>query len=387
MRVFTSPTGTVDPRSWDRLAGRHLYASSSWLRFCHGEDPGRTGGLHCGPGSEPSAAVPVTAVRDPANPFYRWRDRLSERGLPSPPQAGLMAGQHRGYRTTLIHRNDLGLPEAAAALLPRLRQLAADPAVATLTGASGAVPCVAMYVDTPTVEAFTAAGARSPAVLLQLEAWIPVPCDGWDAYLASLGSSRAGIVRRDIRRFTDSGHTVEHLGLDRCYTEAGYLLACTERRHGNEANPESLAISLKYQAAVGPRAEVLLCRTANGNPAGFCLFYERGDTLYLRAAGFDYEMLNGSREYFNLVYYRPLREAIARGLKWVHAGIESIEAKALRGAQLHGLWLLDLSEQSVLYKAAEEVRATNIAYLRKAVDFSPAVTAAVADPCLKALLR
>ena len=53
------------------------------------------------------------------------------------------------------------------------------------------------------------------------------------------------------------------------------------------------------------------------------------------------------------VYYAPVRMAAELGLRWVHPGIESPDAKALRGAQLRPLWLLDLSEDSVLLTATQ----------------------------------
>ena len=78
-------------------------------------------------------------------------------------------------------------------------------------------------------------------------------------------------------------------------------------------------------------------------------------------------------EYFNLVYYATVRIAAEQGLRWVHPGIESADAKALRGARLRPLWLLDLSEDSVLLGSSAEIVAHNAAYLQRLRDISPAV--------------
>jgi hypothetical protein len=124
----------------------------------------------------------------------------------------------------------------------------------------------------------------------------------------------------------------------------------------------------------GARAEVLLCSTAEGRPVGCCLFYRHRGTVYLRAVGFDYEGLAGAFEYPTLAYYLP---AGLPGVRRLHAGIESPEAKALRGARLRPLWLLDLSERSPLEECADEVRAHNAAYRERLAAIAPTVAAAM----------
>jgi hypothetical protein len=389
MNPFVTAVGGVPSDSWDRLVGPHMYASSQWLSFCHGDDPGRVGAVHTGPAERPGAAVPVTAVRAMDNSFYRWHEQLTAAGLPGPGPRGLMVGQHRGYHTQVLHEEDLSLDDAVAGLLPELRRAAGDPLTRELAEvpAGESVPCVAMYLDGPGVAAFRRAGVTAPAVLLQLEAWIPVPEGGWEGYLDGLGYKRALRVRRDRRRFEEAGHTVEHLTLEECAEEAGHLLACTQRRYGHFADADALARSFEEQAAaMKGRTEVLLARTADGAPLGFCLYYVWDDTMFLRAAGFDYERVTGAAEYFNLVYYLPLERARDRGVRRMHAGIEAAEAKALRGGRLHALWMLDLTEDSPLEGRDDAVAEANARTLRTLVGGSAAVSGALAEPAVRALL-
>jgi hypothetical protein len=49
------------------------------------------------------------------------------------------------------------------------------------------------------------------------------------------------------------------------------------------------------------------------------------------------------------------------GVRRIHAGIKTVEAKALRGAQLRPLWLVDLAEDSPLARERDAVRAHNAA--------------------------
>nr|WSY54639.1 GNAT family N-acetyltransferase [Streptomyces sp. NBC_00886] len=389
MNAFATATGGIAPGGWDRLAGPHLYASSDWLSFCHGDDPDRVGAAFTGGVDRPRSAVPVTAVRTMDNPFYQWHEKLTGLGLPSPGPTGLMVGQHRGYHTQVLHDPDLSHDLAAAELLPELRRLAAGTRTRELTGTPerDPVPCIAMYLDDRTVGAFRRAGVTAPPVLLQLEAWIPVPEDGWAGYLENLGYKRSVRVRRERRRFQEAAYQVEHLPLEECCEEAGHLLACTQRRYGHPADAKDLAESFEAQArAMAGRAEVFLARTSGGRPIGFCLYYVWGDALFLRAAGFDYEAVTGAGEYFNIVYYLPLEQASGRGVRRIHAGIEAAEAKALRGGRLHGLWMLDLGERSVLEGLDQQVAAGNADTLRTLVGSSGTVAGAIEGTALAELL-
>ena len=51
--------------------------------------------------------------------------------------------------------------------------------------------------------------------------------------------------------------------------------------------------------------------------------------------------------------------AAALGLRWIHAGIGSVEAKARRGARLRPLWLVDLAPDSSLAAVPDRIRSHN----------------------------
>jgi hypothetical protein len=54
--------------------------------------------------------------------------------------------------------------------------------------------------------------------------------------------------------------------------------------------------------------------------------------------GFDYAALPGAYEYFTVAFYEPIRYAYAHGLRRIHLGRESYQAKVRRGARLRPLW-------------------------------------------------
>jgi hypothetical protein len=381
--AFDDLLGGLDPLIWDSLAENKLYSSRDWLRFCN-IDPGgstRTGAVHTNGGPDRVAAVSVTAMAGEPNSFYQWHTQLSRRGLPAPAPAGLLVGQRRGYQSHLLTQRGVSAEEAAPGLLDRLwrlrREVAGTDMLRSVT--RGPVPCVASFLGTGDVIALRAAGAGASPVLLTTDAWIPVAAGGWTEWLQTLPSKgRRDSVKQEVKAFAAAGYELTRSPLLECYRDAAELLAGTQKRYGHAYDIDQLAESFRLQAvAMGLAAHVLFCAVPDEPPVGFCLYYIFGDTLFVRAVGFDYPRLKGAAEYFNLVYYASVRIAAEHGLRWVHPGIESPDAKALRGARLRPLWLLDLAEDSVLLGHADEIRAHNAAEVRRLREMSPAVSKAL----------
>jgi uncharacterized protein len=380
--AFRDLLGGLPQQTWDSVVGNRLYSSRDWLRFCSTDIGGSpfTGAVHVEDGRGGLGAVSVTAMADESNSFYRWQTQLSQRGLPTPDPVGLLVGQRRGYQTHLLTSEGVSADSVAPALLDRLLKLSWDIQTDVLPAmASRPVPCIANFVGTADALALRAAGARALPVLLTTDAWIPIPAGGWTEWLRSMPSKgRRDSIKQEVKGFASAGYEVTRRPLAECYREAAELLAGTQKRYGHAYDIEVLAESFRLQAAaMGSAAEVLFCARAGEPAVGFCLFYLHGDTLFVRAVGFDYERLCNAAEYFNLAYYIPARMAADNGLRWLHVGIESPSAKAMRGAELRPLWLLDLTEDSVLLGHEAEIRAHNAAQVRELRESSPAVAKAL----------
>lgn len=377
--VFASVTGGASAAEWDALAAGHLYSSHDWLRFCATDIGGTT---LTGAVRTEDGAVPVTAVVDEPNSFYQWHTQLTARGLPSPAPAGLLVGQRRGYQTHLLTRAGISPEKAAGGLLDGIRETAASLSdTLPLHGMPpGPAPAVAGFLTTGDVFALRDAGVRTSPVLLTTDAWVSVPEGGWTEWLRSLPSKgRRDSVKQEVKAFDAAGYVLTRAPLSECYAEAAGLLADTQKRYGHPYDLGVLTESFRLQSvAMGDKAQVLFAVRPGERPVGFSLFYVHGDTLAVRAVGFDYDRLvRGAAEYFNLVYYASVRIAIENGLRWIHPGIESPDAKALRGARLRPLWLLDVSEESVLSGHDAEVRAYNAMKAAELAAMSPAVAKAL----------
>lgn len=368
---FTDPLGGQTDGQWDELADNRFYSSAFWLRLVALEPGAVSGGIHLDVSSGGRAAVPVAAVADVddlPNPHLKWPQLLAERGLPSPPAHGLLVGQRRGYLAHLLRTPGTDEATAAAELLDAVRSL-------PLPSADGAR--VALYLTTPDVLALRAAGVRTMPVALAADAWIEIPQGGWEGWLAARSGKLRRRIRTEVRRFEEAGYRVERRALPDAYAEVGRLTARTEQRYGIPADPESYIEGFRKHAELaGDRAEVLLCAVGDEQPVGCILYVRDGDTVYLRAAGFDYDRLRGVAEYFNLAYYTP---AHMPGVRWLHAGIGTPDGKALRGAELRALWLLDLTEDSPLLGRDDEVLAHNSTFRAQLADMSPVVAGALTE--------
>ena len=101
-------------------------------------------------------------------------------------------------------------------------------------------------------------------------------------------------MKQEVKAFRTAGYELRQAPLE-CYEEAAGLLAGTQKRYGHPYDLSQLTESFRVQAvAMGQAAQVLFCARADEPAVGYCLFYVFGDTLFVRAVGFDYPRLVGA---------------------------------------------------------------------------------------------
>lgn len=340
----------ISRAGWDELAGPSFYSSANWLDFCAVEHGAGVDGVVVGSNGA-GVGVPLFGGADLVGSACDWNVHLAARSLPTLSSGGLLVGPREGYQTRLLRAAERPAVGAVGELVGEIRARAGERA------------CVAMYAGTEDVRLFRAAGVAAPAVLLECDAWLPVPDGGFEGWLAGLSAKRRNSVRKEVAAFAAVGYRIRHLPLRECSAAIVPLAIGTESKYGFEAGPEEdLATFRNHERCLGDAAMVALC-TLDDAPVGFCLYYVWRDTIFLRWAGFDYSRLRDAYEYFNLLYYEQLRWAAARGVRWIHAGIKATKAKVLRGAVIRPLWLLDLAENSPLVGAERAVREHNATFV------------------------
>jgi uncharacterized protein len=353
---------TVSREAWDLLAGGNFYSTSAWLSFSGTEPGAHSGAAMRYADGNLVGAVPVAELTASPTPLYRWNDLLSSFSLPTLPSRGLLVGPRQGYQTHFLVSESKPAETVVADLVSEIRQLR------SLVDPSGKGACVAMYLTTRDVHALRCAGINTPPVLLGADAWLKVPPAGWPAWLNSQTSKhRAREIRREVRLFRRAGYKITHMSLSECYDKLAVAAASTQSKYGNVGQPEDyLALLRKYVNGMGSAAKVAVCSRAGDDPVGFCIYFIWHKTIFLRWCGFDYNrLIRGAAEYFNLLYYNQIELAAENGVRWIHAGIKSPVAKALRGAQLRPLWLVDLTKDSIFARTSDHVRQHNMhAYQR-----------------------
>jgi Peptidogalycan biosysnthesis/recognition len=180
-------------------------------------------------------------------------------------------------------------------------------------------------------------GFRSAAVAARCVLDVAWPT--FEDYLRSRTRTRRKSIRAEVDQFR-AGFDVEVTGVEGLTDELVPLHAGWRAKRGRPVAEAEL--SRQYAAIrerLGPCVRLFIARR-EGRPAAFAQFYEHRGTLYSRAIGFDYDTVEGRFAYFNLLFYEPLRHAMAHGLRALDYSSESYEAKVGRGCTLQPLLLL-----------------------------------------------
>lgn len=363
----------MEPAVWDELVGSHFYSSSVWLQHCASYSGAGCSAVAFSMNGQ-TAAVPVAHFTEPPPANYHWHDILRGRGLPAPAPVGTLVGPRQGYQANL-----LGLAGDGARATTLAAGLVREARRAAATWSGAASPCVAMYLTTADVRLLREAGVQTLPVLLEPDAWIEVPAGGWEAWLASLTSKRRVMIRHEVRRFAEAGCEIAHARLADWQDSLVPASVSMAEKYRMNQGPEYFSAELKrYVYYTGDVARVAVCTQGEDEPLGFCVYYAWRDTVFLRWSSFNRALLTGSTEYFNVAFYSQVKLAGELGLRWLHAGKKAVEAKVLRGARLRPLWLLDLSENSVLHGHDKRIREHN-ARLLAALERHNVTSRALAD--------
>lgn len=333
----TGPAG-LDPQEWDRLvaaAGGGFYLGHAWLSALHGVDGfvernllvrDATGDLVAG--------LSLYTIARATNPLYDPHQVLAPDTDPAAWEPQLIVGARSGYSNGILATTDEGY--AAVAELATAEVTAGDYGSAAL-----------MYLGTDDVHRMTALLPGTVPVLTGFRSELPVTFDSFDGYLAELSQKRRRNVRKDLRRFADSGCRIETTALEPYVDQLAPLLGNVQRHHGVDIPDELHAGYLRgcARGELADQAVVFQCfqddhGSAGDRPIGFTLAFAHHGRLAIRVTGLDYERTRGTGAYFSLLCYAPIRYALEHGISTIDFGTEAYETKLQRGGQLVPLWSL-----------------------------------------------
>jgi uncharacterized protein len=330
LSVATVPSiGDVDAEAWDALAGPDdFYQSRDWLAVVEHDTTATPQYLLASSAGELVGALPVYEVKREVSPAYQPEKLRSLLGAPGD---HLLAGARRCYRSEIMVARSLPETERqriTAALVRAALAAAAERGMSgigfrylptsALTRLGGVAPVVACFDDGESVVEDVGAGL--------------------DAYLDRQSSKLRSKIRREMRKFAETGWRVEEPPLADCVDEVARLVSYVEAHHGNDTPDFLLRRLFRRQIEEAQHREVVFtCHDERDEMVACALNYAWRDTLYSRVVGLDYDRLGGSFAYFNLLLYRAIEYVAAHGLDRLHLGLAN-PSKAERGAVMRPLW-------------------------------------------------
>ena len=163
---------------------------------------------------------------------------------------------------------------------------------------------------------------------------------GWDSfeeYAAWLPTRRRTPVRRERRRFDDSGIDVREHRMSEVVGKLAPMLAQTELRHGNPLDPGQIEFHYALLGMLLGKDFTALVAYRDGRPVACSLLLACGSRWISKAWGCDYAATGEDFLYFNLLFYEPIVRAIEQGIEAIDYGLGGLEAKTQRGCVVQPL--------------------------------------------------
>lgn len=332
----------VGEPAWQAAAsGRSFFLSYPWLRGAERTltpDPCYLSLWHDG---DAVACAPAQHVVDGGGYYYYDLPRILAE---SDGAAGVLRERRQelypallavanGMAAGLCLRQDLPGPERAAAARAAVEALAdrAESVSAPVTGWL----YLARDDDPELAASLDAAGFATGTV--SAECVLPVRWGSFDDYVQSLSKKRRYVVRREAAAFENAGLRMEVGDASALTPEIAGLQAQLRAKYGH---PSDLAAILRsfhqMRERLAPYVRVFTARRG-GAAVGFVLVLAYDGVYYTKSAGFDYGSLGADFCYFTVLFYEPVRRAIEDGTRLIHYGIDSYDAKLMRGCRLRPL--------------------------------------------------
>ncbi|MFF4053781.1 GNAT family N-acetyltransferase [Streptomyces chartreusis] len=191
------------------------------------------------------------------------------------------------------------------------------------------------YLPLESARELASAHASDGAVLLWHNVETRLPIGLWsdfEEYTAWLPHGRRKRVRREMRRFIESGRIISEMPLSEVAREIAPLYSSLMQKYGHAAFDEERAFAvLNRQSRFLDNESSVLVAKDGDKIIGFVLNYRGRNMLYARSAGFDYSVPNAD-DYYNLMFYHQIAAGAGRSIDSIHLGINTFEAKMRRGA-------------------------------------------------------
>lgn len=371
---FASP-----PVDWCEAARKQsLYLDAPYLGYAS-SDHGQVFRAELRAGHALAAGVTGWLAHGSGHPYLEPRKLLS---LPASEKPDLALGCPGAFTGDMLVDRARTTANGAAAFANTLAAHARE---------LGAGDVFALYAGDDALDFWSKSAAGAPA-LLNFDAVIDV-CGSFEEWLSRLPRHRRGTIRRELRAFEQSGCAggvalASDAEMPALLAELAPILVASEARFGNAMQTSGVAATLERQReALGDSFALFYVRDEGGRLVAGATAFLDASGVHVRWGGVDRENAGKNQEYFQIAYYLPIRFAVASGRRSVRLGMESFEAKLLRGARLEPRWALALTPALGWREQADRVTAASIDRLASLVARFPDALPPEAEAQLHARLR
>ncbi|MFI6055260.1 GNAT family N-acetyltransferase [Streptomyces violascens] len=334
-----------------------IWDDNRWLRFTARTDLHETHCLQVLEGERPVALATLLLTRRPGGLLFYDAPRLAGTASPmaEPELLDPAEREHWDRLTAALPADRAGhYPSLALATFgnhhgvshargrsPQQRRavMAALPALvrqaATQLGCSSAA---LLYVGEPEADAVDTAADRVGyrAALLGADAVHELTADSWEQYVAGLSSRRRRGLRKEVAEYERGGFRTVATGGPAALDDTVIDLQVAHReKYGLPGGLDRVRRDFDALREEIGESCVVLGAVREGRMLGFALYLRAGDALFLRTVGFAPEAAGC---YLALTYHETSRWALENGIRRIHYGLATYEAKFQRGCRLQPRW-------------------------------------------------
>ena len=159
--------------------------------------------------------------------------------------------------------------------------------------------------------------------------------EGYKNYVKRISKNMQKNIVKEVNKNRREGVIIEELtNIDR-YEERLYeLVNHNYYKHNQSLFPFTSKFFIKLKENLGEDV-VLYASFKNGSVTGVCTLFKRNRTGYLPIVGVDHEETGNDATYFNILFYRPIMDAISEQMARLYYGIAMYDLKTKRGCKIN----------------------------------------------------
>lgn len=276
-----------------------------------------------------AGALAEPQLLDPSEQ-QRWGELTSS--LPDPDQYPSLALATFGNHHGVAHATDRTADQRRAVM-------AALPELLLQTAAELGCRSVALlYVGEPEAADVDQSASRAgyTSTLLGAEGVLELADTSWQEYLAGLSKRRRYQARKELRIYQEAGfRTVIRTGPEAFSEDLVALQVAHRLKYGLPGGEERVRRDLTTVRDELGDSCVVFTAERDGRIGSFTLYLRTRDALFARTGG---TAPDAKGCYFAVDYHETARWAVENGIRRIHYGMASYEAKVTRGCELRPRW-------------------------------------------------